>query len=550
MTYKKSFSTFFILLSLIFLVAFNAVDKPSAIIKSKDIIQLENGAYYQTSSCWFASNKKNIQCGWLHTAPAQGQDSSDFQLPVVVFHYEGADKKEDPIVFLAGGPGAGAWLDAELLTSYWQNAWNDELSKLKRDFILFDQRGSGLSQPKIRCDIYKDHAMKLLTQPEHPQQNAIHYRQATEICWKQLKQQGMPISKLATRYSADDVADIMQALGYQTWNIQGVSYGTRLAIEVQRRYPKQVRTLTLDSAYPPSAHLFQDWPMLLNKSLLRIFQHCELNDVCASSANEFEQRFWQLLKKLNQNPIVFKMDHPDIALDHIILNDETLLAVLFHAEYRTNILTYLAEALFRLEKNDTKALQSIVEDYVLNQLDNSFSDAVYWAVECHDNPKIDRKKYFSNEPRYNKLKYYLPEDNDVCEIWNRDYQYTALNMQNSATAPVLIFSGEDDPITPTDWAIETAATFKNQAYLFSFHSVSHSVMENKECTNQLYQDFLNTPTKRPRADCRIPEQHYSSNTMIADTKANKDLIPKDVAMSVESNNVIRLPNRQINRENQ
>jgi len=534
MIYKKSFSTLFILLSLIFLVAFNAIDKPSEIINTKETIKLDSGATYQTSSCWFASNQKNIQCGWLHTAPAQGRKTADFQLPVVVFHYEGSDKKEDPIVFLAGGPGAGAWLDAELLTSYWQNAWNDELSKLKRDFILFDQRGSGLSRPKIRCDVYKDHAMKLLTQPENPQQNALHYRQATETCWKKLKQQGIAISQLATHHSADDVADIMQGLGYKKWNIQGVSYGTRLAIEVQRRYPKQVRTLTLDSAYPPNAHLFQDWPMLLNNSLLRIFQHCELNDICSSSANEFEQRFWKLLDKLKQNPIPFNIDHPDIALDRIILNDETLLAVLFHAEYRTDILAYLAEALFRLEKNDTKALQSIVEDYVINQLDNSFSDAVYWAVECHDNPKIDRQKYLYDDPRYQRLKQYLPEDNDACEIWNRDYQYLALKSQNTALTPVLIFSGEDDPITPTDWAIETAAAFDNNAYLFSFHSVSHSVMENKDCTNKLYQDFLDTPNQRPRADCRVPE-HYSSNTMIADTRPNRDVVKKDVAMTLETN---------------
>ena len=535
MIYKKSFSTFFILLSLIFLVAFNAVDKPSEIINTQEMITLDSGAIYQKSSCWFASNQKNIQCGWLHTAPAKGKITADFQLPVVVFHYEGSDKKEDPVVFLAGGPGAGAWLDAELLTSYWQNEWNDELSTLKRDFILFDQRGSGLSRPKIRCEAYKDHAMKLLTQPEDPQKNALHYRQTTEKCWQQLKQQGIAISQLSTHHSANDVADIMQSLGYKQWNIQGVSYGTRLAIEVQRRYPKQVRTLTLDSAYPPNAHLFQDWPMLLNQSLLRIFKHCELNDVCASSANEFEQRFWSLLDKLKQQPIPFKIDHPDIAVDRIILNDETLLAVLFHAEYRTNILAYLAEALFLLEKNDTKALQSIVEDYVINQLDNSFSDAVYWAVECHDNPSIDRQKYLQDDLRYQRLKQYLPEDNDACEIWNRDYQYIPLKSQNSASNPVLIFSGEDDPITPTEWAIETAAAFDDNAYLFSFHSVSHSVMENKACTHELYQQFLDKPSQRPRADCRIPEQNFSSNTMIADAQPSRDVAEKDMAMSVDAN---------------
>lgn len=503
----------------------------------ENTISLESGAKFKKSKCWFDKSDSDIECGWLHTAPALGSQKSAFQLPVVVFHYKGADKKEDPIVYLAGGPGAGAWLDDEMIQSFWQNIWDTDLSHLKRDLVLFDQRGSGLSKPKIDCPQYATHAKRLLTNPSTPTENAAEYQKATIACRQYLDAAGLPINQLATHYSAHDVADIMQALGYTKWNIQGVSYGTRLGIEIQRYYPDNVRTLTLDSVYPPSAHLFQDWPLLLNASLERIFKNCEVDAICTASAKEFRSRFWSLMERLKNNPISFTIDHPDSTIDHVTLNDETLLAVLFHAEYRSNILPFLADALFELEKNNTEAFQDYIEDYVLNLFNGSSSDAVYWAVECHDNPKIDPAKYAKYKSQHEKLSYYLPKDNDICDVWNQGYNYVALNTEKYIETPVIIFSGEDDPITPSDWAVESAAAFDNNAYLFSFYGISHSVLDNKACASKLFSNFINNPSKRPRADCRnnddIEENLDDTDTVTVENTPED--IDDDIAVTDEDN---------------
>jgi len=281
---SKIFSLFFFIFSVLFLTAFNAVDTPASSVTKADAVVLDDGAKFHKSKCWFAFSKDNIECGWLDTAPANSSTKSEFQLPVVVFRYEGPDKKDDPVVYLAGGPGAGAWLDAELIQSFWQNEWDSKLSKLKRDLVLFDQRGSGLSQPVIHCPQYEEHITRLLLSHNTPTVNSELYRDATLACKSYLENLGIPINQLATHHSANDVVDIMTALGYETWNIQSVSYGTRLGIETQRRYPKKVRTLLLDSVYPPTAHLFQDWPKLLNASLNRMFKHCETDNSCSVSA--------------------------------------------------------------------------------------------------------------------------------------------------------------------------------------------------------------------------------------------------------------------------
>ena len=513
-----------ILLSVFFLLGFNSADTPVSSSSAKNVITLDNGAKLQKTECWFELPTQDVECAWLNTAPAVGSTQSAFKLPVVVFHYTGKDKKADPIVYLAGGPGAGAWLDAEFIQTFWLNQWNEYLSELKRDLVLFDQRGSGLSLPIVDCPEYREHAKRLLLNPSTPTENAERYYQVAESCVKRLKSEGIAIDQLATYYSAIDVKNIMEALGYKIWNIQSVSYGTRLGIEVQRRFPDKVRTMLLDSVYPPTAHLFDDWPVLLNESLERIFTHCQIDPSCSISHDNFQKRFWKLMDSLRDSPLLVELSDPKLGIDHIFLNDETLLAVLFQAEYRTDILSYLTEALFELEKNDTHGIQPFVDDYVAIQFDTSSSDATYWAVECHDDTDSDHAKYAAYKKKFPRLAYYLAEKYNVCDVWNEGYQPIALMSENTNkenTTPVLIFSGEDDPITPSDWAIDTAMSFANNVYLFSFYGVSHSVLDNKNCAPILYNHFVNSPLKRPRADCRIIDEDndISENTKIATKKS-------------------------------
>lgn len=545
MASHKFYTIFFALLSVTFLSAFNAADTPSSTIKNDDTITLDDGAIFHKSKCWFEFSNQDIECGWLDTAPVNGATTSDFQLPVVVFRYTGEDRKDDPVIYIAGGPGAGAWLNDELIQTFWQSEWESKYSKLKRDLVLFDQRGSGLSQPAIQCPQYEEHVTDLLLNHYSPTTNADLYREATLACHQYLVQEGIALNQLATRYSANDVVDIMTALGYPTWNIQSVSYGTRLGIEIQRRYPEKVRTLLLDSVYPPTAHLFQNWPTLLGDSLKRIFQHCETDSSCATSATEYQKRFWVLMDRLKKKPLRFAIHNTNTKLNHIMLSDQTLLAILFHTEYRTNILSYLNDAIFELEANRTQAIQPFVENYVVNLFDESFSDAVYWAVECHDNPDIDTEKYAHDSAQYAKLGPYLLKDDNICAIWNQGYTYTPLNAVKQANTPVLIFSGEDDPITPSDWAVDSAAEFDSHVYLFSFFGVSHSVLDNKFCATKLYNDFVNEPSKRPRANCRVGDTapFFDNATLAKDDSDNNelendDMLKRDVQEENTENEVI------------
>ena len=73
------------------------------------------------------------------------------------------------------------------------------------------------------------------------------------------------------------------ALGYDQVNLWGGSYGTRLALEVMRRHPVGLRSVVLDSVYPPDVDLYAEAPANFSRALERLFSACAANPICVQA---------------------------------------------------------------------------------------------------------------------------------------------------------------------------------------------------------------------------------------------------------------------------
>ena len=465
---------------------------------------LEGGEKFTPVDCWFDTGADtHVQCGWLSTMPA-----NSFQLPVVVIHYQGFDREPDPVVYLAGGPGYSARLDKASIENYWLN-WFKSKSGLKRDLVLFDQRGSGLSKPDFHCEVFQTLNTQALMQPVPPDEQAQRYRTANQQCHDELVRKGVPLATLNTQTSAQDVGDLMQLLGYQQWNLLGVSYGSRLALEVQRLFPDHVRSLSLDSVYPPGEHLMREWPDLLQASLQRLFGYCANNSQCIIENGDVRQRYQQLVAQLRRQPLLIPIIGSTVReLNSIQMNDETLLALLFDAQYVSRSLGSLASFLRHLQEGRVEApvVQRHVKNYLFHQFDPAFHEAAFWSVECRDNPPLTPHEIAQKLQQLPDLRYYLPDAYNVCDIWHGDAQQAVLPVaQGRFQTPALILSGADDPITPLQWAEGLASQHfaDNKAYLFRFNNIAHGVLDSKACADELLVSFVNTPAQRPQADCRM-----------------------------------------------
>ena len=469
---------------------------------------LPNGGYLVWTQCWFdVPSNTSIECAKFHTAPQEKGGDSDYVLPVVVLHYTGLDRKKDPVLYMAGGPGSSAGLDKDRIVNYWIKWFR--LIDFKRDLVLFDQRGTGLSEPNLSCSPYNKVIKESLFETLAPESKVSIFRTAMNDCYEKMKKEGVPVDQLSTLNSAADVRDLMDALHYEKWNLFGVSYSTRLAMVIENQYPERVRTLLLDSVYPISQHFFRDWPMLLDSSLQRLFAFCKSDYQCRSDYSDLESLFWETMASLRKKP--FHVELPNKVLEKInkketlsvLFDDVRFIDFLFDSQYESGGLRQLPDVIAAFNQRDISYvayLQDYIGDFILSRLEDSVSEVVFRAVECRDNPILTHKDKLEAYQKFPKLVPYLSTEYDACDHW-KDDSTVELNKVAKSDVPVLLLAGEDDPVTPIDWAEEVWRNYPN-AEMFSFANVSHSVMDGKDCVVELYSKFLEDPTKRPSADCR------------------------------------------------
>src|SRR5215472_13486166 len=140
-----------------------------------------------------------------------------------------AQRPGPPLVFLAGGPGLSG-IDA----LRWERLypWFAALRQVG-DVIALDQRGTGLANPRLDCLGRWDLP---LDRPDSREEVLRVGREKSHICADFWRQQGVDLAGYTTEESADDIEDLRQALGYDTLNLYGASYGSHLALATIRRH--------------------------------------------------------------------------------------------------------------------------------------------------------------------------------------------------------------------------------------------------------------------------------------------------------------------------
>ncbi|HEX5224251.1 MAG TPA: alpha/beta fold hydrolase, partial [Solirubrobacteraceae bacterium] len=138
----------------------------------------------------------------------------------------GSGATASAVLTLAGGPGQAALPHAEDIAKLIAPALQG------RDLLVFDQRGTGASDP-LSCSAFE----------EPLSSEAV----AAENCALDI---GPARGDFTTVESVSDIEALRQAAGYEKLVLYGTSYGTKVALEYAERFPSHVEALVLDSVVP------------------------------------------------------------------------------------------------------------------------------------------------------------------------------------------------------------------------------------------------------------------------------------------------------------
>jgi pimeloyl-ACP methyl ester carboxylesterase len=443
---------------------------------------------------------RTVTCGYV-IVPENRSVNNGRTVRLAVARFKTASVSSDPypVIRLDGGPGGPSLDDwAHYITSA-----NFKEFVFNHDLVMFDQRGTGYSQPSLNCPEILNLQYTTIGQHFSREAGEKLQVQAARACHDRLVQSGIDLNAYNTLENAADVWDIIQALGYKQMTAYGVSYGTRLALTVMRLYPSVLHAVVLDSVYPPQKNR-TDLPGAATRVFHVLFQGCATSITCNQRYPGLETVFYSLVSNLNAHPISFQtVDLYTGKSYSASFAGDDLVFWLFSALYVTEFIPLLPETIYQIRDHNYSQLSQI---YGAVEFDDTLSYGLFYSATCSEDWDILKQQDIATATRGMAQQIQpafateLQQEYDTCQLWHVTQLPAAQKQAVTSDIPTLILSGEYDPITPPENGQLAAQTLKH-SYYFLFPGMGHGEEYSAQCPNDIISAFEDNPTQKPSGGC-------------------------------------------------
>ena len=438
---------------------------------------------------------EKAECGYLVVyEDRRAGKGRTIRLPFITMKSESATPLPDPVLYTGGGPGSSS------LGQVRNRRYIPYLKK--RDYILFEQRGTKYAQPSLQCpevnDARLDAAKRNLTKADSAKQEL----KAVRACRVKLRRDRVNLSAYNSVASAADIEDLRRLLGYEKWNLYGISYSTRLMLTVMRYYPDGVRSVLLDSVLPPSVNYDETSVDGVVRSLNLILSGCKADAECNAAYPDLEKQFYSLVERLDAKPVL--VDFKDAKTEgttKLLLDGNDVVNGVYDALEAGYKLASLPSLISRAEQGDSQALETLAK----TKLDvSSFAWGMRYSVWCAEEMPFQNRGLIKNQitRTYPKLKGFGIQRNfpAICDIWKVTSAGKIENEPVKSDIPTLILAGEYDPNTPPAWGKLAAQTLPNSRF-FELPGTSHVPTFGSSCAQELASAFFDNPQSSLDASC-------------------------------------------------
>jgi pimeloyl-ACP methyl ester carboxylesterase len=438
------------------------------------------------------------ECGYLVVPENRARpDTRQIRLHVAIFRNRTGTPNVDPVIKISGGPGSSGLNTAGYLLGKGMDAVLE-----RRDFIVFDQRGTGYSQPRLDCPERVEITPALLGGRLSVEESQEAIIDAFRRCRGRLIAEGVDLSAYNSAASAADINDLRLVLGYDQVNLIGFSYGTRLALTLMRDYPNTVRSAVLDSAYPLQVNLYTTLAPNAERAFNVFFDNCAAGPNCSASYPDLRAVFYGLVDALNAHPVWVSL-YVESGKQNVQVNGGLLIDVLFVGLYNPAVSASMPQMIYDIRAGD----YSILSQRLALYFDASPALGMQMAVQCAEEFPFNtpEEAYAAAQGVQPQIAAYYPESVQalfaVCREWTVTQPDSRENLPVSSDVPTLMLAGEGDPITPPEWGRMVAGDLSH-AYFYEFPANGHWVTRSSSCAVLMALAFWENPTVDPGSICR------------------------------------------------
>ncbi len=369
------------------------------------------------------------------------------------------NRKPDPVLFFAGGPGQSAIALAGPVSRMLARLGN------RRDVVLIDQRGTGRSAP-LKCPDEKP--TQPLADTADPARGVARLREC------QLALQKLPQGDLrfyTTTIAMQDADAVRVALGAAQVDVVGGSYGTRAALEYMRQFPQAVRRAVIDGVAPPDMVLPASFSTDNQAALDAVFAACEAAEACRTHFPQLRADWRRLLASL---PVQAGVVHPVTgALEKLTMTRATVLTLARGPLYGPPLAAGLPQAITDAARGRFEGLLGLGGSVSASKAGRLY-EGMHFSVVCAED--LPRLAQATDAPGADFGDTFAAQYREICAGWPRGEVPPAFYTMPPAPAATLLLSGGADPVTPPRHGERVAKALGAKARHVVVPQAGHGVM--------------------------------------------------------------------------
>jgi pimeloyl-ACP methyl ester carboxylesterase len=448
-------------------------------------------AEYEPAACPFDTTdwgaEVGLACGVLEVPEDRGNPKTrTLRLPVAIFP-AAEPVGIPPLVVLHGGPGLGT----EFLPAYARGVAQTGISRV-RDVVLYNQRGAGYAEPAL-CPGFI---------PDGPRNrsDSVDFRTLAARCMELLRAEGVDPEAYTTHESALDLRALREALGYEVWDVYAESYGGRLAVRAMGVDPSGIRSVVLERPTPDGP-----WRTEVAASRARamseIFAACAADAACEESFPDPEADLVAVYQRYEAEPASVPGTEDG---EGRLVDGAVIMEAFADFARRPNRLVRIPFLLDQLRRGDRdRALEELVRGWF--DSGSQPRSVAFWLIECNDGYQPGFEALQDSVERSVPAMFAIRRRLE-CDIWTQSEPGAAIPERtpeapgepgaaanaNGSDIPVLILTGQFDPITPPEYGDRIARALPN-ARVYEMPWESHDTREMSPCHRAILQAFMMDP---------------------------------------------------------